>query len=261
MTSSTLLGRRILITRAKHQAEELMDMLSVRGANPISVPVMQLQPLLSQEELHSVGERIVGGWWDDVVFTSANAVQLILPRCPSERRPARIFAIGPGTAGAAADRGWQVEALPESFIAESLAELLVGKAIAGHKVLLPRAAGAREVLPEALRTAGAEVESIALYQMSPDEAARPALVSALREPDLDCVVFASGSSVTCFQALRDEAELPDRVLVACIGPITAGAAESAGLHPRVVAREHTLAGLVSALEMRLGPVPENGRES
>ncbi|HUY09869.1 MAG TPA: uroporphyrinogen-III synthase [Candidatus Dormibacteraeota bacterium] len=260
MTSSTLLGRRILVTRASHQAEELMVILRGRGADPVSVPVMVLEPLLSDGEYRVLGEGISSGRWDDVVFTSANAVRLALPERSVRRQQVQIFAIGPGTAGAARKLGWRIEPLPASFIAESLAEQLITKGIAGRRVLLPRAVGAREVLPEALGQAGAEVEAVDLYRMRPDEAARPLLEKALAEPGLDCIVFASGSSVECFRALRGESEVSGRVLVACIGPITAQAAETVGLRPGLVTQEHSLAGLVTALELRLGPVPENGRQ-
>jgi uroporphyrinogen III methyltransferase/synthase len=260
VTTSTLLGRRILVTRARHQAEELMEMLRGRGAEPLSVPVMELEPLLSEAEFQALGEGILSGRWDDVVFTSANAVRLVLPPFSGTGPGVRIFTIGPGTAAAATERGWGVEPLPPTFVAESLAAQLLNEGVAERRILLPRAAGAREVLPEALAQAGAELEVVALYRMRPDEAARPMLEKALDGPALDCIVFASGSSVDCFQALRGARELSRAVLVACIGPITAQAAEDAGIQPGLVAGEHSLEGLVAALEMELGPLPENGRQ-
>ncbi|MGA7361463.1 MAG: uroporphyrinogen-III synthase [Candidatus Dormiibacterota bacterium] len=261
MTCSTLLGRRILVTRASHQAEELMERLRERGAQPRSVPVMVLEPLLGEGEFRSLGEGISSRRWDDIVFTSANAVQLVLPEFSISQQGVRIFAIGPGTAAAASALGWQVETLPASFIAESLAEQLITEGVVGRRVLLPRAAGARAVLPESLGRAGAEVEVAELYRMRPDESARAILEKALSEPDLDCILFASGSAVDCFHALRGESEISSSVLIACIGPITAQAAVSVGLRPGLVAKEHSLAGLVTALELQLGPVLEDGRQS
>jgi uroporphyrinogen III methyltransferase/synthase len=221
---------------------------------------MELEPLLTEAELRLLGEGMASGRWDDVVFTSANAVRLVLPKFPGAGAGTRIFAIGPGTAAAASQRGWQVEPLPVSLVAESLAERLLVEGVAGRRMLLPRAEGAREVLPEAMARAGAILEVVALYRMRPDRAARPMLEKALAEPDLHCIVFASGSSVECFQALRGGGALPRALLVACIGPVTAQAAEGAGLLPGLVAGEHSLAGLVAALEMQLGPLPENGRQ-
>ena len=235
-----------------------MELLRARGAEAISVPVMELELLLTDAELEKLGERIVAGAWDDLVFTSANAVRLALPGRGLGNQAARIFAIGPGTAAAVARRGWEVEPLPLSFVAESLAESLLQAGMSGRRVLLPRAAGARPVLPDALARAGAELHRVDLYRMVPDHSSRPALESALADPQLDCILFASGSSVRCFQALCQGRAVAASVLVACIGPITADAAEEAGLHPQLVADEHSLTGLLRALEMRLGPVPENG---
>jgi uroporphyrinogen-III synthase len=258
---ATLLGQRILVTRTSDQADELVDMLSARGAEPLSVPVMRLEPLLTSEQFRELGEGIASRKWDDVVFTSANAVRLVLPRFEGSPRSARIFAIGPGTAAAAAELGWTVESLPESYVAESLAERLLSERMAGRRLLLPRAAGARAVLPDALQRAGAEVEVVALYQMQPEMGSREQLAGVLAEPGLDCVTFASASAVVCFQTLAGRRAIPVGVSVACIGPITAEAARVAGMGSLLVAREHTLPGLVTTLELHLGRLPENERHA
>jgi len=259
--AETLLGRRILVTRTSDQADELVEMLSSRGAEALSVPVMRLEPLLKPEQFRELGEGIATRNWDDVVFTSANAVRLVLPRFAGSTPAARLFAIGPGTAAAAVELGWSVESLPESFIAESLAERLLSERLAGRRLLLPRAAEARAVLPEALQKAGAEVEVVALYRMRPVQRSREQLARVLSEPGLDCVTFASASAVVCFQELAEGRAIPEQLLVACIGPITAEAARLAGMAALLVAREHTLLGLVSALELHLGRLPENERHS
>jgi uroporphyrinogen-III synthase len=97
--------------------------------------------------------------------------------------------------------------------------------------------------------------------MQPEEGSRAQLVRVLAGPGLDCVTFASASAVVCFQSLAGGRELSRGVRVACIGPITAEAARNAGMDTLLVAREHTLPGLVAALELHLGPLPENGRQS
>ena len=125
-------------------------MLSNRGAEPISVPVMRLEPLLTAGQFGELGEGIASGRWDDVIFTSANAVRLVLGLFAGSAQATRVFAIGPGTASAAAELGWSVESLPESFVAESLAERLLNERMAGRRLLLPCAAGARTVLPLSL---------------------------------------------------------------------------------------------------------------
>ncbi|MGC1184247.1 MAG: uroporphyrinogen-III synthase, partial [Candidatus Dormiibacterota bacterium] len=94
------------MTRAAHQANELTDLLRTRGAEPVSVPVMRLEALLNKAALRELGEGLSTGRWDDVVFTSANAVRLLLPRTSASRPAVRIFAIGPGTAAAVRELGW-----------------------------------------------------------------------------------------------------------------------------------------------------------
>jgi uroporphyrinogen III methyltransferase/synthase len=257
----TLLGLRTLVTRASEEADELVEMLSNRGAEPIPVPVMRLEPLLTSEQFRELGEGIESGKWDDVIFTSANAVRLVLGRFPGSQQATRVFAIGPGTASAAAELGWSVESLPASFVAESLAERLLSERMAGRRLLLPRAAGARTVLPDALGRAGAKVEVVALYQMQPEKGSREPLLRVLATPGLDCITFASASAVACFRELARGQAVPQEVLVACIGPITAQAARKAGMEKLLVAREHTLPGLVTALESHLRKLPQNERLS
>lgn len=259
--NSSLERRRILVTRPEHQAEELVELLRSRGALTTSVPVMRLVPLLQPEQLAELGRGIAAARWDDVVFTSANAVGMVLPPPPAAGPRARIFAIGPGTAAAVARMGWPVEPLPKTFVAESLAATMLTRGVSGHRVLLPRAAEARPVLPQLLERAGAELETVALYRTEPEEESREPLREALSDPLLDCIVFTSGSSVECFQSLQGGLPLPPSVMVACIGPITASAARAAGLEPGLIAREHSLPGLLAALEVHLGPLPENGRQA
>jgi uroporphyrinogen-III synthase len=235
-------------------------MLRSRGAKPVSVPVMRLQALLDEDSLRELGEGISRGRWDDVVFTSANAVRLLLPSSSDSRPPVRIFAIGPGTAAAVRESGWPVQSLPSNYIAESLAEHLVAQGVRGRRVLLPRAQAARQVLPTALAGAGAELELVDLYRMTPDPGSRSALDRVMADPALDCILFTSGSSVECFRTLWGPQTVSGSVLIACIGPITATAAKASGMAPGLIAEEHSLAGLVDALEMRLGPLPENDRQ-
>lgn len=230
--------------------------LEEEGALAIEVPVMRLQPILAPAALATLRRRIASGSWDDLVFTSANAVDLALPPFPGGRAP-RVFAIGPGTARRCRERGWQVETLPQTFIAEELAESVRSAGVSGHRLLLARAEDARPILRERLLEAGAEVEVLEIYRMVAESSSAPDLARALSDPHLDAVTFASGSAVRCFRELYAGA-LPGRILVACIGPITAAAARQAGVEPGLVAAEHSLPGLVRELGHRLGPLSENG---
>ncbi len=256
---SGLEGQLVLVTRAAHQAAALARLLAGAGAVPISIPVMRLDPLLEPSQIERVQRRIWDGGFDDLVFTSANAVTLLLSGAPQGPPPGlRVFAIGPGTAGALRDRGWGAEALPEGLIAESLAARMVELGVSGRRVLLPRARGAREVLPELLGRGGGRVETLELYRMEPERAMRSSLRSALAEGGLSWVTFTSGSSVRCFVELAGDVPLPNGCAVACIGPITAVALRRARLEPQVVALTHSMEGLVEALAASCGRLPENG---
>jgi len=192
-------GRRVMVTRAESQAEELSDLLRRAGAEPVPVAVMRLAPLLDSGRLHDLRRRISDGAFDDVVFTSANAARLLLAGAgPKASVQPRTFAIGPGTEAAIKSAGWVVEPLPGEFIAESLAELILAEGVTGRRFLLPRAQGARGALPELLEQAGAEVTLVPLYQMEPEPSSGPRLRELLERHGVDCVTFTSGSSVTCF---------------------------------------------------------------
>ncbi|MHB8331666.1 MAG: uroporphyrinogen-III synthase [Candidatus Dormibacteria bacterium] len=258
--SARLQGLRVLVTRAQDQAQALSTLLEAEGASPVSIPVMRLHPLLSESRLEELRRSLREGGFDDLVFTSANAVRLLLAGVPAEARPSlRVFAIGPGTAASLRALGWRAEELPQGFIAESLAASIVALGVAGRRLLLPRAQGAREVLPELLERAGASVEVVSLYRMQPELAAQASLQLALRQGDLDWATFTSGSSVDCFLELAQDVPLPPQCAVACIGPITAAALRRARIEPQVVAPTHSMEGLVEALAASQARLLENGR--
>ena len=250
----------MLVTRARSQAPALATLLAAEGATPISIPVMRLDPLLDGSQMAELRLRLWGESFDDLVFTSANAVRLLLRDAPEVAPPwLRVFAIGPGTGAALGELGWHAEELPQGFIAESLAAQMVALGVAGRRVLLPRAQEAREVLPQLLQRAGALVETVALYRMQPELAAQASLQAALRQGGLAWATFTSGSSVSCFLELAQGVTLPSLCAVACIGPITAAALRRAHIEPQVVAPSHSMEGLVEALAASCGRLPENGR--
>ena len=142
--------------------------------------------------------------------------------------------------------------VPNRFIAEELADALSASMTPGARILLPRAAGARDVLPEQLRSRGAQVDVLETYRAVPPADVRPRLAICL--PDVDMVTFTSSSTVRHFvDALSDP--LPDRVIVACIGPITAETAHELGLRVDIIAQEYTTRGLVDAIVRSRTPIP------
>ncbi|MHB1499814.1 MAG: uroporphyrinogen-III synthase [Candidatus Dormibacteria bacterium] len=259
--SGPLLGRRVMVTRAAPQSEALSELLVAAGAVPVPVPVMRVQQLLEDRGLDGLRARIAAGGFDDLVLTSANAVELLLSPGSLPQAALRVYAIGPGTAAAVRQFGWSVEPLPAAFIAESLASQISERAVSGRRVLLPRARGARDVLPRQLRAQGAEVEVVELYQMVPDQASRTPLRALLRAGAVECATFTSGSSVRCFVELAGALRPASSCAIACIGPITAAELRRQGMHPQVVARTHTMEGLVSALGSWFGGLPENGERT
>src|SRR6185369_8253246 len=161
-----------------------------------------------------------------------------------------LAAIGPATAAGITARGLTVAATPAEYRAEAVADALVASGIAGKRVLLARAAGARTVLPERLRAAGALVDDVATYRtvLPPEAAAAPALFAGDRRPDL--VTFTSSSTVTNFARLfpgRDLAAVLAGVAVGCIGPVTAASSRELGLTVDVEPAAYTVPAFAAAI--------------
>jgi uroporphyrinogen III methyltransferase / synthase len=241
-----LFGRRIVVTRAREQASDLAARLRALGAQPIEVPTIRIgAPADAGEALRKAAAALAAGEYTWVVFTSPRAVEQVMPLLRDARVLAGtgVAAIGPGTAAALRSRGVAADVVPSEYVAESLLEALPAGA---GRVLLPRAAVARDVLPDGLRARGWEVDVVEAYRTEPEvpsDAARAAAAAA------DAITFTSSSTVTNYLAVAGRDAVP--ALVACIGPVTAATARSAGLAVDLVADTHTIAGLVAALVGRL----------
>jgi uroporphyrinogen III methyltransferase/synthase len=154
-----------------------------------------------------------------------------------------VAAIGPGTAAALAKVGLVADVVPERSVAESLVEALAGTDVRGKRALVARAAQAREVLPDALRERGAQVDVVTLYETVP---AAPEPDALERAAGADYVTFTSASTVRNLVAALD-GKLPPGARIASIGPVTSEAAREADLEVHVEAERHDLDGLVEAL--------------
>jgi uroporphyrinogen III methyltransferase/synthase len=191
------------------------------------------------------------GW---VVFTSANAVDALLSLSCDAGGDARAFgrariaAIGPGTADALGRHGLRADVVPAEYIAEGLVAAFGARVMRGQRVLLPRAAGARPELIAGLEAMGARADELVLYRAAvPAERDSPGL-RRLRDGEVDIVTFASSSAVRNLVSMLEGDVAPlRRAAMAAIGPVTAQAVRDAGLQPDVVARVHTVEGLVAAL--------------
>lgn len=245
-----LAGLRIAVTRPREQAEKLEVALRERGAEPVRCPTIRIAAAGEDASLRRAAEEL--SRYDWVVFTSANGVRRFWEeleaggRDASAFRGTRVAAIGPGTAAALKRHGLEADLVPEEYVAESVADSLIAREeLAGKRVLLPRASGAREVLPDRLRSAGAEVDQLVAYESLPDSKGIARLREEIAGDGLDMVTFTAASTVNAFVDLAGPKL--GRARVATIGPITAAAARSAGLRVDVVAEEYTIEGLVDAI--------------
>ncbi|MEO7836705.1 MAG: uroporphyrinogen-III C-methyltransferase [Acidimicrobiales bacterium] len=239
-----LFGRRVVITRPREQAPALVAGLRERGAVTVEVAVIAIvDPADGGAALRAVVPKL--GTYDWVVFTSANAAERVLALVPDARRfgTARIAAIGTGTAAALAAGRLVADLVPDRFVAESLLDAFPPPAAPGSRVLLPRAAVARDVLPEGLRAAGYEVDVVEAYRT---ERGAPSPAALAEAAGADAIAFTSSSTVAEFLEVAGRGAVP--AVVACIGPVTAATAREHGLDVTVVADVHTSAGLVDALE-------------
>ncbi len=245
-----LFGQRIVVTRASEQAGELTERLRALGADAVELPSISLLPPLDTGPLDAALARLDSYDW--LVFTSANGVRFFLERLDASafdlrRLRARLAAIGPATRAALEALHLKTDLMPESFVAEGLVEAFAKLDLAGRRILLPRAAAARDLLPEALRAMGAHVDVAAAYRNVPPEGAgerASELFSSARKPDW--VTFTSSSTVSNFLAIAPPGAL-EGVRIASIGPVTSAAAARHGLAVDAEAKQFTIEGLIDAL--------------
>jgi len=240
-------GRRVVVTRARAQASGLAATLRELGAEVVELPAIRIEPRIESAEALAAVARI--GEYALVCLTSPNGVRLLFEALALDGRDARalagatVAAIGPGTARALARHGIAADVLPERFVAEELVAALAGVEVAGRRVLVARAAEARDVLPDALRERGAEVDVVALYE-TVRERPEPAAVEAAQGADY--VTFTSSSTVRNLTEALGE-RFPASARIVSIGPVTSDAARAAGLRVDVEAERHDVEGLVAAL--------------
>jgi uroporphyrinogen III methyltransferase / synthase len=255
--SRPLSGKRIVVTRTREQASRLSALLRDLGAGVLEVPTLAVEPIRNRE-LDAAVERLSEYHW--LVLTSPNAVarffEVLAERSKDARGLAgvRVAAIGPGTAAALLDGGVRADLVPPEAIGESLAEgLMAAGAGKGTRILLPGSEAARDVLPAALRSAGAVVDVIATYRTVPPEPDADAMAAVL-DGDVDLVTLTSSSTAEHFARLIEgaggdaAARARERLAFAAIGPVTGAAARGLGFRVVVESREYTLGGLVRAIE-------------
>jgi uroporphyrinogen III methyltransferase / synthase len=251
MPEGRLAGRKILVTRSRNQAAQLTNLLEAEGGTIYEIPSIEI--ILLNEGIGNLQkelERINDYSW--LLLTSANSVMILDQTLRNSGRDwkwlqaVKIGCIGKATASKVTELGGIVALVPPRYQAESMAEELMKDSLSGKRILLPRAAGSRPVLPEQLLQAGTIVEEIQIYKAETAEGNRQALLDLLSNHQIDLITFTSSSTVRNFAELAGELTW-QTIPVASIGPITSETLREYGIEPAIQAEEFTIEGLVRAI--------------
>jgi uroporphyrinogen III methyltransferase/synthase len=248
-----LFGKRILVTRAREQAEPFLRMLEEEGAEVIEFPVIEIVPPGSYEDL----DRAIGSVrdYDWLVFTSVNGVAKFFERLIESGKDVRelyglkIAAIGEATAGEIEKKGVRVELLPVEYRAEGLVEEFERVNIKGKRILIPRAKEARDILPVKLKEMGAVVDVVTAYETrKPGKGVSAKIKKMLDKNMIDAVTFTSSSTVTNFLSIFPGfRQARGKPALACIGPITEKTLRDAGFKAQITPGEYTVEKLASGI--------------
>ena len=243
-----LFGQRIIVTRDRKQSSMLAEPLEALGAEILFVPVIEIADPAESSPLDEAIQNLASYDW--LIFTSANGVRHFVEALDRSNRDlrslnAKLCAIGPATRAAIEALHLRVDVMPKEYVAESLVEALAGENLRGKRILLPRAAVARDLVPDTLRERGAIVDVVEAYRtIVPADAAARAKEALAHQPDW--MTFTSSSTVTNLLAVTGREALQG-IKVASIGPVTSATARDAGLSVEVEADPHTIDGLVEAI--------------
>lgn len=257
MTNRPLVGKRVLVTRARNQADAAAALFRDRGADPVVMPTIEIHPPSDPSMMiEAVGH--IEKRYDWAVLTSINGAERFWAEMERQGKDTavlanvKVAAIGPGTAAVLERHGVAVALIAKEHLQEGLArELLDAFGGATPRVLLGRAEIARDVLPEALRSAGCSLDVVPLYQTrSPPRELLGSLVKLFENGEIDIVTFTSSSTVghLCDALESRAAALLAKTCVASIGPATTETAERRGIRVDVTASDSTMSGVVAALE-------------
>lgn len=247
-----LFGKRIIVTRARHQASALSQAIENLGGEAWEFPAIEIAPPTAPERLTKVIKELKRFQW--LVFTSVNGVDAFFKELDRQGRDIRdlkgmeLVAIGPVTQAALESKNLRVAYIPQEYLAEKIIEGLASRVLPGQSVLIARAEEARDILPESLKALGADVWDIPAYKTILGRANREELKRMLAEKAVDAVTFTSSSTVRNFMQLLDgDLSLLDGVKIFSIGPITSATARELGLKVHKEAAQYTINGLLEAL--------------
>jgi len=253
--NGTLFGKRILVTRSRSQASDLVSLLEERGAEAVEFPTIKIDPPASYDQLDKAISDLDNYDW--VVFTSVNGVDYFINRLAElqkdirELKGIKIAAIGPATAKRLKDLHLRVDYIPTEYRAEAIIEGFKSFGVKGQNILIPRAEVAREILPDQLRDLGAAVDIVTTYRTIMDDSSVDEIKKMLEKEQIDMVTFTSSSTAKNFTKLLGDLDLAEAlkdVAIAAIGPITAQTAQDLGFSVDIEAKEYTIPGLVKAIE-------------
>ncbi|GIQ70197.1 hypothetical protein XYCOK13_30210 [Xylanibacillus composti] len=259
MEKKPLFGKRILVTRARAQASELVDRIAELGGEPIEFPVIQIRepadPAASSRLDNAIRQADGFDW---LMFTSANGVSHFFDRMVQvgedvrKLHRVRIAAVGPKTAEALRNRGIVATSLPEQYQAEGLFESLLPELQAGQRVLLPRSAIARAWLPKELVRLGLEVVEVDVYETVTSADGAEVVIDLLLKGSVDYITFTSSSTVTNLWNVisayhAHPLELLSKAKAVCIGPVTAQTAAGKGIPVHCVAPEATVESMLATM--------------
>ena len=258
VTAGPLAGKRIVVTRAHKQAEGLSSLLRGCGAEVIEAPVIEIRPPDSFAALDEALQKILQYDW--LILTSVNGVEALFSRLEplglsiDSLQHLKIAAIGPVTEERIQDHGLVVDLVPSRYVAEEVVHVL-RKQVKGERVLLVRAKVARDVIPEELRGAGAQVDVVEAYQTVIPERAKERLLEVFADGAPDAITFTSSSTVKNFLSIVLGTDIPaklSKTKLASIGPVTSETLREYALPVHVEADEFTMDGLAQALVRELG---------
>ncbi len=252
-----LFSKKIIVTRTREQASELVAGLEEFGANCLEYSTINIKPVDSYSVLDEELERLNEYHW--ILFTSLNGVKYFFERLYSKGMDARdlkgpdLAVVGKSTADYLLQFGLNADLIPSVFTGEGLAEALLDQGVEGRNILIPRALLGREILPETLRGAGAQVTVAPVYQNCPAEVDKKSLRKELESGDIEMITFTSSSTVRNFLEMID-ADSPEElqkilagIKIAAIGPITGKTITDRGLQVDVQPEKHTIPGLIQAI--------------
>jgi uroporphyrinogen III methyltransferase/synthase len=254
VSSDALRGKRILVTRARSQALSLAQRIESLGGEVVEFPTIEIRPPESYGPLDQAIYQIANYDW--LIFTSVNGVEQFLNRFEklgkniANLAGIEVGAIGPETARRLTAAQIEPTLVPKQYQAEGILDELISETVLGKRILIPRAAKARDILPETLRRWGARVDVVEAYQTVLPQVDVSALCRLLREGTIDMITFTSSSTATNFSVMLRDQDLPrllSRAVIACIGPITKKTVEDLGMRPEIVSEEFTIPGLVRAM--------------